>query len=251
MNEAIPLESYEIGTKGLNDLRGLVGFPSQRRSAGELYSSIERINSFIDRLLLRSITAKTKEEFISIRKEVFAPYVGVVTSLAQLVRIMVPPEVTERIVGEAFCELEADFQDEGLARFGPAAKDQAMFTIWTLRRTSRLISKISSLGAPSPELKDEDEKVASDFRFYATWTQFHLDCMLVAIRNNKSIQLEVLPEVIEGLRAAVNAYGLAKRGLNLRSPEDNVQIQPYQWDEEDQDLLDSSMADMALEVLDD
>ena len=135
-------------------------------------------------------------------------------------------------------------------RFGGPAKDQAMFTIWTLRRTSRLISKVASADI-SKDLKDQDEKLATAFSFYATWTQFHLDCMLGSMRFNKPIQLDVLPEIIDGLRGAVNAYGYARQGLNLRAPEPEPLIEAIEWDEEDQELLDSSMRDMALQSLDD
>lgn len=252
MNEAVPLARF--GTTGLDDLLALVGLPSQRRSSGKLSSSAEEIfrgiSSFVDGLLLRAIAARTKSEFDTVRKEVFGPYVDAVTSLAKLARIVVPGDVIERVLNESFCELEAEFRDHGLTRFGPAAKEQAMFTIWTLRRTSRIISKIVSSGPVPENLKDQDAKVASDFSFHTAWTQFHLDCLLAAIRCDQSIQLDVLPEIIDGLRSAVDAYGYSRQGLNLRVPEQEPYIQPYQWDEEDQELLDSSMKDMEAEALD-
>ena len=82
-----------------------------------------------------------------------------------------------------------------------------MFTVWTLRRISGLISKISLLGPVPTSLKDEDSTLARHFGFMTTWSQFHLDCMLTSIRRNRPISLEVLPDIIDGLRGAVNAYG--------------------------------------------
>jgi hypothetical protein len=100
------------------------------------------------------------------------------------------------------------------------------------------------------DLKRQDENLAQAFNFYAAWTQFHLDCMLTAIRLQKTIQLDVLPEIIDGLRAAVNAYGYSRQGLDLRSPQEEPEIHGVEWDEEDQELLDSSMRDMAVKLND-
>ena len=232
-----------------------IGLPSKRKSAAELSGvAVEIINgitSHVDGLLSRAIAAQTKNEFAIVRQEVFEDYTTAVTSLARLARIIVPEPVIERVLGESFSELENEFREHGLMRFGGPAKDQAIFTIWTLRRTSRLISKVAGSGIVPSELKEKDQQLASLFSFYATWTQFHLDCMLYAMRCRKSIQLDVLPEIIDGLRAAVNAYGYARQGLNLRAPEAEPLIEAVQWDEKDQELLDSSMRDMALEAFDD
>lgn len=249
------LQQQTIGVVGLDDLLALVGLPSKRKSAGELSGAAEEIlrgiSSFVDGLLLRALASQTKYEFVEARRELFGRYAGAVVSLAKLVRIVVPDPVIERVLGDSFCELEAEFRDQGVIRFGASAKDQAMFTVWTLRRTSGLIAKIANSG-PAPEsLKHQDEKLASSYTSSALWTQFHLDCLLAAIRFDKPVQLDVLPEVIDGLRAAVNSYGYARQGLNLRSPEKEPLIASYEWDEEDQELLDSSMRDMEVQALDD
>ena len=47
---------------------------------------------------------------------------------------------------------------------------------------------------------------------------------------------------MDGLRSAVNAYGLARQGVDLRKSEAEPEIPAYKWDEEDQELLNSSMA---------
>ncbi|MGA8029128.1 MAG: hypothetical protein WB992_18465 [Bryobacteraceae bacterium] len=253
MNEAIVLPEQDIGVlslkpPGLDDLLALVGLPSQRRSKGELSPSAEEIlkgiSSFVDGLLLRAIAAQNQKDFTAVRSVVFEQYAIAVTSFARLIQRMVAGPVIETVLRECFCELEAEFREHGLARFGSAAKDQAMFTVWTLRRTSRIIATIAASGNVAPDLRSQDQEIATKFAVNATWAQFHLDCLLVGIRHDKSIQLQVLPEIIDGLRAAVNAYGYARQGLNFRSPQEEVTIQPFEWDEEDQELLDSSMKDM-------
>ena len=253
MNEATFVPQQDIvglGLKppGLDDLLVLVGLPSQRRSKGELPPPAEEIlkgiSSFVDGLLLRAIAAQNKKDFTEVRAAVFERYAIALASFARLIQRMVTGPVIETVLRECFCELEAEFREHGLARFGSAAKDQAMFTVWTLRRTSRIMAMIAASGNVTPDLRRQDEEIAANFAVHATWAQFHLDCLLAGIRHGKSIQLEVLPAIIDGLRAAVNAYGYARQGLNFRSPQEGVAIQPLEWDEEDQELLDSSMKDM-------
>ena len=250
MNEAVALApQQDVVSTGVNDLLALAGFPSQRRSAGDLTNSIKGITSFIDGLLAEAISAQTKVEFEAIRNNVFWPYAKTVTALAELVQVIVARPVIEKVLDESFSELEADFREQGLERFGPPARDQAMFTVWTLRRTSRLLSKIATYGPTQDEFKEQDQKVARHFRFCTTWTQFHLDCLLAAIRQDKPIQIDVMPEIIDGLRAAVNAYGYANEALDLRIPKEELSADSYIWDEEDQALLDSSMRALDRESL--
>ena len=66
---------------------------------------------------------------------------------------------------------------------------------------------------------------------------------------DKAINPEVLTEICEGLRTAVNAYGLIRQGVDLRLTREEPVIAPYAWDEEDQELLASSMSDMEAEDL--
>jgi hypothetical protein len=253
MNEGVALVLQDVGSTGLDDLLALVGLPSRRRSDGELSNEaaeiLKGVSSFIDGLLLRAIAAQTKSEFDTAKIEAFMPYARTLTALAKLIRVVVQTQVIERVVDESFCEIEADFRDEGLARFGEDARDQAMLTVWSLRRTSRLLSKLPPLG-PIPEaLKEQDKKLANDFGFHAAWAQFHLDCLLAAIRHDKPIQLDVMPAIMDGLRAAVNAYGYAVEGLDLRVPRNEPDAQRYEWDDEDEALLASSMHEMETRAL--
>lgn len=256
MNEAVALPQQKVGgASGLDDLLAMLALPSQRRSAGEFPASIAEVvkgvNSFIDGLLSRAIASQTKKEFVESRQELFPQYATAVISLGKLVKVAVPDRVIQSVLRESFCELEAELREQGLSRFGPAATEQAMFTVWTLRRTSGLISKLVAAGPIPRDLERQDEKLAASFGFFATWAQFNLDCLLAAIRFNRPIHLEVLPEITDGLRAAVNAYGYARQGLDLRVPREEPLLAALQWDDEDQGLLDSSTKDMEVEALDD
>lgn len=242
-------ENLAIAT-GLGDLVGLVGLSSQPQSKGvELSNSVSEmfkaIRSFIDELLTRAIASQTQAEFESVRHELFAPYAKTLKSQAALVRLLVRAPVIENLLRESFCELESDLRDSALTRFGSAARDQAMFTVWTLRRTSGLITKIATSGSLNADEQKTDQELAKEYSFYAMWAQFHMDCLIASIRKDRSIQLEVLPSIIDGLRAAVNAYSLARQGLDLRCPQPEVIVARSEWDEEDKELLASSMEDMS------
>ena len=253
MNNAIAVEQ-SIGSVGLDDLLALVGLPSKRKAATtELSVAANDIfkgtKSFIDGLLLRAISAQTNEEFIAVRKEVLVPYIGAAMSLAKLFKIVVPKQVIAQALNASFIELENEFREQGAFRFGQAAKDQAMFTVWMLRRMSGLVSKITS--APTPDaMKEEEGALARSYAYNALIAQFHLDVLLAAMRLDTPVQLDVLPTVIDGLRAAVDAYGYARQGLNLRIPEPETVMTAPEWDEEDQELLDSSMHDIQMQSID-
>ena len=251
MNEATLAPSV-IGAVGLDGLLALVGLPSKRTTgelAGHVLEVFNGITALIDGFLLRAIDARTVEEFRATRDTIFVDYARAVISLSGLVQMVVPEPMIERLLNESFCEMEAEFKDQGLIRFGAPAKDQAIFTVWTLRRTGSLIAKIIGAGPVSEGLRKQDSEIAAEFSAAIAWTQFHLDCLTCAIRFDKKIQPEVLAETQEGLRAVVNAYGLARRGLHLRAPSSEPTLPiPIEWDDEDQELLDSSMRDMDVET---
>lgn len=257
MNTATALAGATAPVR-LEELLALVGFPSQRQARTQLSSSAQEfvrgMTALLDHLLLRAASASTREEFIKIRNENFNSYATAVTSLARLVRLFATEPALELALAEAFCEMEAAFRDHGVAHFGQAAKDQAMFTVWTLRRMSRYLSKITNAASSTPlsdEEKTQDEELARNYAWHALWAQYCLDCLLFAIRRDVTIQLAVLPEIIDGLRAAVDAYGYARQGLDLRTPRTEPLLEAVQWDEEDQELLNSSMDEMEVEALGD
>ncbi len=252
MNEAL-IDPQFVSLGGLDNLFGVVGLPSKRSSGDVLFGSTKEVwrgtKAAVDGMLLKCIDAKGEDEFAQRRRVVFPQYARIVQALASLVRVLATDQMVDNLVRESFCELEHDFREQGPERFGSTAADQAIFTVWTLRRTSRLLSDLVGTRPARQDLLERDCKMASDFVTYALWAQFHLDCLVGAIRFDKPIQLAVLPSIEDGLRAAVDAYGLAREGVRLR---EQVPIAPepvVEWDEEDQELLDSSMRDLEHEAL--
>jgi hypothetical protein len=239
-------------SSGLNELITFVGFPTRRStreisvSTAELFKGIKQI---LDDLLQRAIANRTGADFIRTREVLFPDYFKTISALSNLARVIVPAHALDRLVNESFSELEADLREQGLAKFGATARDQAVFTVWTLRKTTRLIAMISAAGPVPPEIKNEDAKIAAEFAITSRWSQFHLDCLIASMRFDKAVHPEVLTEICEGLRTAVNAYGLIRQGVDLRVPRAHTEISPYIWDEEEQELLESSMSDMESEDL--
>jgi len=250
MNPALVAERQSAAVS-LDKLLALLGLPSKRSTAqlsGATVEIFKSVTKALDDLLRTTLDARTAEDFVVARKQVFGDYARSVRALADLARVIIPKPVIERLMWESFSEIEAELREHGADRFGAPTRDQAMFTVWSLRKTSDLIRKIVKAGPVAENLRQRDAKLAGEFSFCAAWTQFHLDYLLAAIRFDKSVQVEILNEIVDGLRAAVNAYGLARQGLDLRVPPVEPHLAKPEWDEEDEKLLRSSMHDMADEV---
>jgi len=209
-------------------------------TAGDLVRSI---SSVLEDLVLCAIEKRTAAEFTAKRDEVFPKYFEAMHALSSLASIVVPVHVLERMSNEFFSETEADCRDHALASFGAEIRDQLVFTVWTLRKTSDLCRQITALPLPD-DLKSADEELARGYSQTAVWSRFHLDCLLKAMELRRPIYPEVSELVIDGLRAAVNAYTWARRGLDLRSPEIEGDSIPVEWDSEDRALLDEATYDL-------
>jgi hypothetical protein len=231
---------------GLSSPIGLSSRKSHRELTGSASKALKSISKIMDDLMLRLVDRKNADEFRQLRSEVFPHYFRILRALSDVVQVVVPLSQLERLLNESFAELEADFRNEGVRRFGASVADQAVFTAWTLRETSALLLTIQKNPLVSYDLKEKDSALASQFSAAAVWTQFHLDCLSAAIRFDNPIYPDILPEIVDGLRAAVNAYALARQGVDLRvSSEDYLPLTaPYEWDDEDQELMDSSMSDL-------
>jgi hypothetical protein len=233
---------------GLGELPTFVGLPTKNSArvlseeAAELFKAIL---SVLNDLLLRAIDVQTREEFIALRSQIFDDTRKTQKAMGSLAMVVIPKPTLDRLVWESFSEMEADLTEHGAKKFGVVARDQAIFTVWTLRKINRLLSRIVEGPPISAELKERDKEIAKDFSFYVYWAQFHIECLFAAMRFKKPITPDVLDEICDGLRAVVNAYGLVRQGIALRWPsQDNEEPGTFEWDEEDQELLDSSMADM-------
>jgi len=249
MNAALSLQG--VGTISIDELLTFVGVSSKNKTAklsGSANEVAKSVISVIDEMLLLVIEQRTAEDFISVRGRVIPDYLRAVHALSQIIDIVVPDSVMQQIVYESFSELEAELREQGLNRFGAEVRDQAMFTVWTLRKISDIVGTISKAGPISEELKAQDAECVAKFSMHTAWAQFHMNCLVHAIRTEKPIFPEVLSEIQDGLRAMVNAYAWIRRGVDLRMPQTEPVLSAPDWDEEDRELLESSMRDIETDL---
>jgi hypothetical protein len=245
MNEAFALPQGLLESLG-KARPTIVAFPSEqsvKRLPGETVAAVNGVLAIMDQIISMAIEKRTASDFVEARKEAYPTYARVMLALGSLASAVVPRALMDRLTSEAFCEMEADLRERGLAAFGAEVRDQAIFTVWTLRRTSEVCEQIHRSKA---EDQEADAKFAESYLSMAMWTRFHVDCLIKSMDSGRSLYPSVLAEMIDGLRGAVNAYAWARRGLALRMRPDEPPIAPIEWDAEDQELLNEATSDMAL-----
>jgi hypothetical protein len=202
----------------------------------------------VDQILRTALETRSKADFDRMYAESFPKYAGLTMAISHFATAVIQKPVLDQLVRESICELEADFRDKGMTAFGAAVRDQAMFTVWTLRKINDLTAQIVS--APlSKHRKAEDQEYCANFNVNALRAQFSLDCLNLALEAKRAIYPEVLDELVDGLRAMVNAYTWARRGLEMRVPSEDLILPVPQSEDEDAALMDFSLSE-AFEWLD-
>jgi hypothetical protein len=219
-----------------------------RKSARELSGSTDDVfkgmSLALEHLLSGVIQKRTAAEFTAAYADAFPKYVDVILALSRFADAVVPPDVIQRLQWESFCEIEGDFREHGLAAFGRAVQDQALFTVWTLRKINDLLAQIHGAKTVEPASADEDKTYSVSYMVNTLRANFSLDCLNVGLREKSAIYPEVLEELTNGLRAVVNAYAWIRRGVDLRIPRAEPALEKVQWDDEDQELLDEATRDV-------
>jgi hypothetical protein len=250
MNKALTMEAVGMTLHNERPLEGVFAFLASRskKSARELSVPVGEVfrgfAGVLDQLLMNVIEKRTATEFNAVFADAFPKYVVMTLSLSQFAHVVVPPDVVERLTRESICELEADFREKGLLAFGAAVRDQAMFTLWTIRKINDLGMRISATKLDESK-QEEDRKYCREFNLAALRAHFSLDCLNMALHFNQPIYPEIMQELTDGLRAMVNAYAWVRRGLALRIPAVEPTPEPSISDAEDEELLRASMQDMA------
>lgn len=217
---------------------------SARELPAPLNDVFTGVSTVLEQLVLNVIEKRTVAEFETAFAEGFPKYAALSIALSRIATEIVPANVVERLTRESICELESDFRNGGLASFGAAIRDQAMFTIWTLRKINEIVIQILNTKLDKTKRK-EDEEYCSQFNLTALWAHFSLDCLNLSLRLKRPIYPEVMAPLIDGLRSMVNAYTWARRGLELRLPQQPTLKEQQVDDEEDELLLRASMRDFA------
>lgn len=242
MNQALAMPVESLMAINVGEMLAVPTVRSQRRTNRFTAEQvIQNVVSVIDDLILAMIERRTAAEFLATRVEVFPHYFQAVRALGDLARIVVPRHVLEIATAESFSETEAEFREHALAAFGAEVRDQALFTVWTLRRISDLCQKIDAERL-APELVRSDRTLFEGFVSHAIGARFSLDCLLKSMLMQKPMPPEVLEVVMNGLRGAVNAFAWARRAFDLRVPRPATNDH-VEWDEEDQQLLNEATYD--------
>jgi len=224
----------------------LFGIPSGKSAKQQLSGSLDEIlhgiASILNGMIASAIERKTASEFRSLYAEAFPTYVQLISSLSGIIRATVPRSVIESVVSESYCEIEREIEEHGRAFFGEEMKDQAMFTVWTLRKIDDLANVVMSGKVPGGD-PDRDRHYASDFLSTALWARFNIDCLLMAMHTRKMVYPEVVSAISDGLRSAVNAYAWIKQAADMRRPPAEPDF-VFAMDDEDKQLLSESLYDM-------
>lgn len=214
----------------------------------KLISSDERLIrellSMLERQLLALLASRSASEFVKVREEVWPKYVRSLRALSDTMSNLVPESELEVLSAEAVTELTSDLEKQRGVRFVNLLTDQAVFTLWTLGKIRSLGRKIHAAGKPPAESRGADLVLNKEYRLCSLWAQLHLDAAFAAMKFEITVPEDVQDTICDGLRSAVNAYSIMKEALALRTPSAGVSLGvALPWDEEDDDLLASSMRD--------
>jgi hypothetical protein len=211
---------------------------------------VRELISVLDNVLLEGLSARSLSEFMETRKSAWPKYIHAVRALSDTLSNLLSKEAREASARMAITSLEENLERQE-ARFGDVLTDQAIFTASTIGRMRSLGAQITAIALPR-EMRKADAVLLSEYSSHAYWSSFHLDLMVAAMKFNRPMPEELREAVCEGLRAAVNAYAIMKEALFLRSPcVEEAPPHTFPWDEEDEQLLASSMRDLNANLSDD
>jgi len=229
----------------------LIGLPSQKSARKQLSGTVDdvvkAVAALVEKLVSSAAEKRTGDEFRTAFQESFPVYVRAIVSLSVILYAATNRQSMESLVNESFSELEADFREHAVVAFGSEIRDQAIFTVWTLRKTNDLVNVILSAGKLAEMHKTQDAEFASQYLNAALRARFSIDCLTHSMRTKKSVYPEVLTVVSDGLRAAVDAYAWVRRAADLHAPQMEADMPFLEPDEEDLELLRESMYDMVHE----
>jgi hypothetical protein len=226
-----------------------VGVPSERSArqlSGATEDLVKTIAAVIDQLVLSAIENRTAADFHATWSEAFPNYARVMFALGALSRALIPAPVLEQVTSDSLCESEAEFREHSLAAFGSSIRDQALFSVWTLRKINDLALLLSKADLTVDE-KHKDNEFSSSFMYQGLRTRYCLDCLSVSIRHRRAIYPEVLAAISDGLRSAVDAYAWIRQCVDLRIRTEEPELPFVDLDDEDREFVNASARDMANE----
>jgi hypothetical protein len=237
------LPRFEIGALGALDA-ATSGETSVISRAGE--ALIRQLIEVVDKQLLEALCCRTVAEFIEVREKQWSDYIRASRALTDMIQILIPASAMDLLCAAAEGRIVEDLERSKNVLFGEGIAEQADFSMWIFHRMRAVAYQIGKSGPPRDS--DLDLKLNCDFRLYSMWGRFHYDCVLTAMKFERRIPDGIQESIVDGMRAWVNASTLAEQALELRlSPVEESPEVELPWDEEDRELLDSSMRDLDAE----
>lgn len=249
-----------MGTVILDITRGACPPPSEIGALGAFFQSsptsdknlvrsderlIRELVGVLDRQLIAAVDTRSVAEFETVRKNVMPRYVRSLRALYDTVINLVSEEMLQSISDAIIPELSNDLEKQRESRFGDKLTDQAVFTLWTIRKISALGRSLDATEVPADK-KQADNTLVFEYHAASLWAQFHLDVLFAAMKFDRPICEQTRETICDGLRASVNAFVIMKDARALRCSQ-NDEAAPditLPWDAEDEQLLASSMRDL-------
>jgi hypothetical protein len=247
MNEACTFEAAQaIVSRVTTPKDGVFTLLASRskKSTRELSVPLEEVfrgaSAALEQMVSTVIEAKTAEEFDATVSQVFSKYAALTISLSQIAEAVVPKDAFERMTRESICELESDFRHKALAMYGSTVREQAIFTVWTIRKIHDIQPRLRSSNILDESKRAEDNDYIQQFTVSSLWGYFALDCLSTAMSKNRPIYPEVMDRLVDGLRSMVNAYTWARRGLALRTPQTEEPMEDMSMEPDEQAFMDAA-----------
>jgi len=228
----------------------MLGLPAEQPAKKQLASPVDRllrdVSELLHDMILEVLQSRTREDFTAAVKHHFPAYASLVCSFAEVVSSRATTQAIERLSLDSLLEFEADLRANGYASFGPEMTERALFTVYTLRRITSLLSAIiSSHGKVDDCDTDKDKDYWRHFLVHALVSRFCVDCLVVAMQTRQPIYAEVLKQIDDYLRSVVDAYAWIRRAADLRLKKAHSPSEPVvPLDGEEQQLLNESMFDL-------
>jgi hypothetical protein len=233
------------------DTLSFLAFPAKRAAAqvnGTTEDIFQNIATILNQVVTDALSARTADQFRNTLSSSLETYMQVMAGLSKLINATVPEKVIDRLTNESLSEMESDFRNEGIEVFGEYLSNQAMFTVFSLRKITDLANQIGASDQIESHLIPADQQLHSMFVTNVLYGRFHLDCLTHSLRTSTPVFPEVLDCISDGLRPVVNAYAYIKQAADMRSGADKEEMIHIEFDEEEQELVESSMYDLQMEA---
>lgn len=198
--------------------------------------------SVLETQLLAILEARSTLEFIKGRDAAWPKYIKARRAFVDTLSNLAPESTIEIIAKECASGMSEDIQKQRHL-FGDALTEQAVFSLWTIRKVNELAKAVNNAGEPTD--KEADHKIHAEYDLASMWGMLHLDLVAIAMKFKKNIPDEVQETLCDGLRMIVNVYAILKDAMALRASQAEAAfVTVLPWDEEDEKLLALSMKDI-------